>query len=540
MKRFLRRAACLTAMLLLIICPVKALAAYIPDFTPPPIQVGTPSDGKHSGVTSFGIMEVEKWRYLEVTVLDGERLNGIPGVTVKLYQGNSGIPITGSPGGPYTTDSQGKIEIQVAKDNDTSYHIEIDQPGFHHYSSNPFPISGKEVDQPVYLNPIRYNVTYHADSPGSIPSGEPSTESVRWGETPVQPPKVETEDTYKFSYWSLNGQKVDLSQLKVYDNMELVANYVRQYLVTYEANKYGYLDGALQERVTLGEKPANVPTPVPLTTRDYWFIQWEVKGSFSDAKVDPATVTITHDITFEAVFGVRKPQPVIIKTPPTQAGTAAPAIPPSTEAPPPGGPAEGPGGQGGGHGGNHKGNSGNASQALSSGEEGQPTTPGEESQPTTPGQESQPTTPGQGGAGPETSGNQPSAPASGQAGSGTHPFRLPWIILLCSLLTLVSGLLRLKAIHREIKGSGSQQDGEAGNGGESQESGQPGEPGPAISKAMVTEVIVAIICAVLWGSFYIWNTGPWTLAALAVWACVLLVVAVLLIRAEYMLRRKNK
>lgn len=498
MKRFLRYIACMAVLLLLIVCPVKAHAAEItlPDGT----ALGPQSNG---GSTTFKVGEMEKWCYLTVTVRDGETNVPLQGVTVRV---RPSIPTIDPDAGEaqLVTGPDGSVRFKRSKDPVIGYYIAIEHEGFHPYQSGAIIyLTTKEHEETVSLAPVYFTVRYHASWPGSIPPGE-ETESVRWGSPPKNPPTqmVEPGLHYVLTNWLLDGNAVDISQMKVKEDLDLYAQFSRQYLVRYEAGEYGYLDGPAEEFVTAGETPKAVPTPTPLTAREYWFVKWRLK--WDSRSIDPATVVINKDTTFVAMFDVRKRQPVIVNTPSAKPDTAALDTAPTTAAVSP----------------EEVSPAGGVHQKGSGGSRGGEQVIPSSSQPQSQEQTETPAAGQTNGEEPELPGDQSSVPASGQVSPGTASTSWNWLILLCCLLTLIAGIWRLLAIGRLPKRP-RDEDGET-------------KPEGAGLKAVVTEAIVGIICAVLWGIFFV-STGPADLYALALWAVIIVVMAALLIRGEYRL-----
>lgn len=520
MKRFLRHAACAAAMLLLTACPVTALAANITQVQGKvgmETSAGAPTEG-NEGHSTFKIEQVERYQYVSLTVMDDDDNIPLSGINVQLsaagpaqgFQGGN-IGDTSIPGN--TTGADGKIWFRFPK-GQTDCRVVLEHEGFVKFDET-LPLTGKITDLGgLRFKPIFFNVYYYSDWHGEIPSDEAQT-SARWGRAPKKVPDVTVNQDYALVYWvDQDGNQVkDLSQLKVYKELKLNAHYSRQYLVKYEAGDYGYLDGDLQEHVISGGRPKHVPTPVPMSAREYRFVQWRNAAPFSYDSIDPATVVITKDTTFEAVFDVRKRQPVIITTPTTGQNPTAPTPESSAAIPVIGGIGGGPGGGSGGGSGGSRG--GGQSTETSSSAQTQPS-----------GQEGTPGAPGQEGTEPEHPGENPPGQTTVQATPAAQPSRQSPMILLCCLLTLAAGALRLTVIHRTIKLLGHPKEGE--------------EIHPVSVKPIVTEVILGIICVILWGSFYVRRSFGGGLTALALWGAVLVVVAVLLIRAERRLIRAEK
>lgn len=510
MKRFLRHAACAAAMLLLTACPVKALAANITQIqgnAGMETLAGAPTKG-NEGHSTFKIEQVELYQYVSLTVIDDDENIPLSGINVQLsevgaaegFQGGN-IGDTSIPGN--TTGPDGKIWFRFPK-GQSACRVLLEHEGFVKFDQT-FPLTGKITNlDGLRFKPIFFDIYYYSDWRGEIPEGEAQT-LARWGRAPKEVPDLTVNPGYSLDYWvDQDGAQIkDLSRLKVYKELKLTAHYSRQYLVKYEAGDYGYLDGELQEYVVVGEKPKHVPTPVPIFARDYWFVKWRIADSFSDKSVDPASVVITGDTTFKAVFGVRKPQPVIITTPATGQDSNAPTSEPSAAIPAIGGIGGGPGGGSGAS----RGGGGQGTEVPSSAQ----------TQPS--GQEG---APGQEGTEPEHPGEKPPGDAAVQAAPAAQSSRQSPIILLCCLLTLVAGALRLTVIHRTIKCLEHPKEGD--------------DTHFTSFKPIVTEAILGIICVILWGSFYVRCSISGGLTALVLWAAVQAAMAVLLIRAERSLR----
>lgn len=529
MKRLLRHAACVTAMLLLIVSPVKALAANITqvqDHVGVETSPDQPTKG-NEGHSTFKIEQIDRYQYTFLTVMDGEDRIPLSGVQVTFTYGSPAQSVEGFQGAAVRDTSQpgnvtgpdGKIWFRFPK-GQTTCHVKLVQDGFVPFDQS-FDLTGKRTDLgELSFEPIFYPVHYKTDWHGKIPAGQEETKA-RWGRAPKLIPAVEVNSDYALVYWIDQDKKQvkDPNQLEVYKDMSLTAHYSRRYLVKYVAGDYGYLDGDTQEHVIAGQKPQHVPTPVPMTQREYWFVKWRLGNSFSSQSIDPGSIEITRDTTFEAIFDVRKHQPVIIKTPPaetnpaplqSESAAAAPAVVPAA------------GGKGSGSGSGHSGGGRNESGQNGDGQIGDTAVPSShEIQSAV--KTATPSTPGQEGPGSEHSGEKPAAPASGQISPNQQSLHLNWLILLCYLLTLAAGTLRLTVIRRTIKRLGQSEDGEetAGSG----------------FKPVVKEVIVGIICVILWGILYVRRSSPYELAALILWAGTLLIMAVLLLRTEGRLRQ---
>lgn len=574
MKRFLRHAACLAAIFLLVVCPVKALAANttLVDETGAvtwPDDAAAPTKG-NSGNSIFEIQKVEKYWYVFLQVLDGDSnpndehyvpgspqnvplsgydvkltCEGVPDAQIESFYGRN---IGTTSADIHKTDSNGKIGFRLPKPVSGTRLVTVTllpHEGYTSFTPVSITLSEKETTpEPLWFLPIHLEVMFDKGDKGDLynQDGTPFDYSmpikVRWGELLGDKiPKVQTvADEWAHVGWLITavspyedtppgwqpkpgwdvGDVVSVKALEEHRfeyNLTLEAEYKRAYLVRYRAGDYGYLSGDKDhqypngdywERVVGGEKPQLVPAPVPISDRDYWFVKWRFDRTFNDKKINPASVTINGDTNFLAVFDVRKRQPVIITTPTTEQNPTAPTPESSAEVPVIGGVGGGPGGgMGGGYGGGSEVPPSQETQ-LTEQSETLPQSPPEETEP-------------------ENSETVPAAPASIQMSSWPRN----GLILLCCLLTLVSGALRLVDIRRTIKCFSDSRDGEM----RKEKVRRGGQ------KPLVTETIVGIICLILWGYFYANHSGPWDLMALILWGVILGGMAVLLLRGERSLRR---
>lgn len=574
MKRFLRYAAWEAAMLLLLACPMKALAAEetLPDKVeagPRPTDPDTldPGGSTPGGKTTIGIYNIGRG-YLTLKLVDEEPKNpenpeALPDVEVTFSppggaavnlpaEGGEAIPINGNypelKSGAYTVRNGAerfKYSRQL-KEYDVKY--KIDSPEFQPQAGPlilGLPDGNKYNQVEIRLKPKHIAVRYHAAWPGMIPEGiippKEKTEEVRWGTAPKAPltDMVPQGQPYAFVYWtknSPNGERVDgLSSLKlrgddlVRSGMDLYAHYSRQYPVRYEAGKYGYLEGSPLEMVIAGETPSAVPKPVPLSSQDYWFVGWQLAGA--SYKIDPYQVAIKKDTTFEAVFDVRKRQPVIIPTPPTEPAPTPEAPGPEATAgagvPVQGGTGNKPGGSGGG---SHKSGSGRSYKAGNLGSQGEGDGESSEESPSlsspsqagASGQEEPPAPPQPEGGNPGQIRPDTSEPAFGP-GKSEIQRQLQWLILLFCLGTLLAGWGRLTVIHRFLvhRERGDQKN------------------RPTGKKEVAAEAAAGLICAALWVAFFVISTDTLTVMFLALWGVILLSLSGLIIHGEYRLRHRG-
>lgn len=100
--------------------------------------------------------------------------------------------------------------------------------------------------------------------------------------------------------------------------------------------------------------------------------------------------------------------------------------------------------------------------------------------------------------------------------------QLQWLILLCCLLTLLAGWRRLVVIHRFLLHQGK----------------EGGKTRPTSMKAVTAEAAVGLICAALWGTFFVMSTSPWSVVFLALWGIMLLTLSGLIIHGEYRMRHR--
>ncbi len=118
-----------------------------------------------------------------------------------------------------------------------------------------------------------------------------TTQSVDTGDYPSVP-ATPTKDGYRFLGWSLDGSSVvDPTTIAITEDTTFTALWIKTHLVTFD-------DGKTQTSQTIDDgNYAIVPTDP--TKEGYIFKGWSIDGS---SVVDPTTVAITEDTTFNAIW----------------------------------------------------------------------------------------------------------------------------------------------------------------------------------------------------------------------------------------------
>lgn len=138
---------------------------------------------------------------------------------------------------------------------------------------------------------IAYNIEYAAGEHGKI-EGEllQSITYLEYGTTV----KAIPEEGYRFAKWSDGGTNPERKDIVTRDII-ITAEFVKTYVVQYEADGYGRIEGGIKQTVDSGAD-TNQVTAIP--NAGYRFVKW----SDGDSNATRSEKSVNHDITVTAIF----------------------------------------------------------------------------------------------------------------------------------------------------------------------------------------------------------------------------------------------
>ncbi|WP_270580379.1 S-layer homology domain-containing protein [Butyricicoccus sp. OF27-2pH9A] len=171
-----------------------------------------------------------------------------------------------------------------------------------------FTMPEKDVRFDAEFEINKYNVTWKNDDDSVVGTAE-----VNYKDTPKSNPEVSKASNEQFDYefvgWKVEGAEgtedtalVDPTTIPVVKDVTYIAVFkpiTRQYTVTWVSEGTKLDD----EKVVYNQTPKKTFTPEKKSTPefDYEFLGWKVKDG-SNALVNPNTIAVIADVTYEAVF----------------------------------------------------------------------------------------------------------------------------------------------------------------------------------------------------------------------------------------------